>query len=364
MKIALVHDFLTQDGGAEKVLQVFTEMYPEAPIYMLFYDKNKVSTIFQNKNIITSFLQKIPFSHKSYQWFLPLMPIATEQLDLSDYDVVLSSTSAFMKGVITSDNATHVCYCHTPTRYLWTDTHDYIKNLPYNGLIKFFIPFLLHKLRIWDLLATKRVDHFVANSHTVEKRISKYYKRESTVIYPPVECEKFKITQLKGDFYLCGARLVPYKKIDLVIEAFNKTGKKLKVFGTGPEMNYLKKLAGDSVEILGKVSDTELIELYAQAKAFIHPQEEDFGITPVESMASGTPVIAYGVGGATETVIHKKTGYLFNKQTPDALVHAIDEFEKLQFNPQAIRQHALNFDKKKFKAELHQLISSYNTDND
>lgn len=352
MKIGIVHDFLTQRGGAEKVLEVIHEMFPDSPIHVLFYDEEKFRSDFQKTSIKTSFLQNIPGALGHYQWFLPLMPAATEHLDMSDYDLVISSSSAFANGVITSPHTTHICYCHTPTRYLWTDTHDYISSLNYNRLIKKFIPLMLNRLRMWDILAANRVDHFIANSKTVQQRIQKYYKRDSEIIYPPVDVNNFEISSELGDYYLTGGRLVPYKRFDLTIQAFNKTKKKLKIFGTGPELESLKKIAGPTIEFLGRVSDDELRKLYSQAQAFIHPQIEDLGITPIESMASGRPIIGYDKGGLTETVIHNETGILFKEQTVENLIHAIRVFENQKFDPQKIRQHALKFSTDNFKKSL------------
>lgn len=358
MKIALVHDFLTQQGGAEKVLETIHEIYPEAPIYVLFYDKNKMGTRFDAKEIHTSFLQKIPGAIKHYQWLLPLMPAATEHLNLSNFDLVISSSSAFANGVITSPDTLHICYCHTPTRYLWTDTHEYISNLNRNGLVKKFIPLFLNRLRMWDRLAADRVDIFIGNSQTVKKRIAKYYNKKSEILYPPVEIEKFSISPIQQDYYLTGGRLVPYKRFDLTIQAFNKTKKTLKIFGTGPEYHKLKKLAGPTVQLLGRVKEDQLIKLYQEAQAFIHPQEEDLGITPIESMACGRPIIGYAKGGLLETVIHNETGIFFKEQTVDALIHALRIFENQKFNPQKIRHHAEQFSKERFKKEFKNFIDT------
>lgn len=358
MKIALVHDFLTQQGGAENVLEAIHEMYPESPIFVLFHDPDKMGGRFKDCDIRTSFLQKIPGALKHYQWYLALMPAATEHLDLSGYDIVISSSSAFANGVITSPNTLHICYCHTPTRYLWTDTHEYVSSLKYNGLVKKFIPLVLNRLRMWDRIAAERVDKFVANSKTVQKRIKKYYNRTSDILYPPVETSKFTISDSVGDYYITGGRLVPYKRFDLTIRAFNKIKKPLKIFGVGPEYEKLKNLAGPTVEILGRVSETELLDLYKNAQAFIHPQEEDLGITPIESMASGRPIIGYAKGGLLETMIHNKTGIFFKEQTEESLIHAVRIFENQKFDPTQIREHALNFSKEKFKKEFKEYIDN------
>src|SRR3989344_1945922 len=308
MKVALVHDHLIQDGGAERVLVILQEIYPQAPTYTLLFDQKKLGRIFRDKDIRTSFLQRWPGAVKHYQWFLPFMPTATESYDLMDYDVVISSSSAMAKGVITRSNTLHLCYCHTPTRYLWSDTHRYIEELKYNYLIKRIIPPILTRLRAWDQLAAQRVDLFIANSKNVADRIRKYYRRDSIVIHPPVTTDQFKISDKIDKYFLTGGRLVAYKKFDLAIKAFNRLGIPLKIFGTGPEEKNLKNLAKDNIEFLGKISQKNLAEVYSKALAFIHPQIEDFGITAVESLASGRPVIAFNAGGAQETIINGKSG--------------------------------------------------------
>ncbi len=358
MKIALVHDYLTQDGGAERVLKVFQEIWPEAPIFVLFHDKSRAPSVFSGRNIHTSFLQKVPGAIRKYQWFLPFMPAATEHHNLSEFDVVLSSSSAFAKGVITRPNTLHICYCHTPTRYLWSDTHEYVAGLPYNRLVKWFVPFLLTQLRLWDRLTSERVDHFIANSKTVAHRIRKYYGRESLVMYPPVEARSFQISDTIGDYYLAGGRLVPYKRFDLVVQAFNKLGYPLKIFGQGPEEARLRAMAKPNIQFVGKVNDQDRGELYRYAAAFIHPQVEDFGITALESMASGRPVVAYRAGGATETVIDKVTGTFFDDQSWQALAHTLVNFDHKAFDPEQIRKHAMQFDEEHFKKQIKQFVET------
>ncbi len=359
MKIALVHDYLVQDGGAERVLHAFHKTWPDAPIYVLFHDKNKFSQ-FKKAEIHQSFLHFLPFIKKRYRWVLPLMPIATEQYDLSNFDVVLSSTSAFAKGVITNPNTVHISYCHTPTRYLWTDTHDYIKNLKSNFLVKLLLPKLIHKLRIWDKQSADRVDYFIANSHTVQKRIKTFYQKESEVLYPSVICDDFYISEYVGDYFVTGGRLVQYKRFDLVIQTFNRLGLPLKIFGVGPEIKKLKKMSKSNIEFLGRISDKEKAKILSKAQAFIHPQEEDFGITPIESMASGTPVIAYAKGGATETVIDKKTGILFDTQNWESLFDIILHFDRSTFSSQEIKAYANKFDNKKFSNAIQKFVNEVN----
>ena len=303
MKVALVHDHLTQNGGAERVLEAMQNIWPNAPTFTLLYDKSVMDKTFGHRDIRTSFLQNIPGALKRSRWLLPLMPTATESYDLSKFDVIVSSTSAFSKGIIPASDAIHICYCHTPTRYLWSDTHSYVDELRVPKAIKKLLPPILSNLRNWDKLASDRVDFFIANSETVRRRIQKYYRRESDVIHPPVEIDQFSVTDTPKEYYLIGGRLVPYKRYDLVIDAFTKLGIPLKVFGSGPIAKDLQARAGDNIQFLGRVSNEERARLFQDAIAFLHPQEEDFGITPVESMAAGRPVIAYRKGGATETVI-------------------------------------------------------------
>lgn len=352
LKVALVHEHLAQDGGAERVVQVFTEIFPDAPVFTLVYDKEKANPAFRNVDIRTSFIQKIPFAVKMYQAALPFMSGAVEKYDLTGYDIVLSSASAFAKGVITNPGTLHICYCHSPTRYLWSDAHTYYRQLRYNKLIRSFIPFILSRLRMWDRIAADRVDRFIANSAYVKKRIEKYYKADSEIIYPPVETNRFKISKEIGDYYFMVSRLVAYKRFDLAIKAFNKIGRPLKIVGEGPEFEYLKSIAGPNVELLGKRPDSEVNELYSHCQAFIFPQEEDFGITPVEAMASGRPVIAYARGGALESVIEGKTGLFFHRQDVNSLIEALNKFRAENFNPDEIRAQTQRFDKENFKSRM------------
>jgi glycosyltransferase involved in cell wall biosynthesis len=355
MKIALVHDYLKQDGGAEKVLSVLQEIWPEAPTFALFFDPKRLPQ-FRDKDIRTSFLQRAPLIQSKFQWYLTLMPTATEHYDLSGFDAVVSSTSAFAKGVITRPGTLHVCYCHTPTRFLWTDTLSYVEELRVPRAIKALLPPFLSLLRIWDRAAAERVDHFIANSNTVKERIQKYYSRNSVVIHPPVDTHRFAISDKPKAYFLTGGRLVAYKRFDLVIEACNRTGFPLKIFGTGPVMGDLRRIAGPSVEFLGRVSDDKLPDLYANAKAFIHPHEEDFGITAVESMAAGRPVIAYRKGGATETVVDGVTGELFEEQSWEELADHLIRFDDAKYDPTAIRAHASRFGRGRFKQEMRDFV--------
>jgi len=359
-KIALVHDHLTQEGGAEKVLRALHDVFPQSPIYTLVYDKKKMNADMKEKQVNPSFLQKLPFGIRKYQWFLLWMPAATENYDLSDFDTIISSSSAFAKGIITKPNTKHICYCHTPTRYLWTDSQTYVESLKQNRLIKRFLPLALSKLRMWDKLAADRVDLFIANSNTVRKRIEKYYGKDSLVIHPPVETSKFYVNNSPKNFFLTGGRLVPYKRFDLTVTAFNRLNMPLKIFGTGPDYNRLKKMAKKNINFLGNVTDAKKAELYASCQAFINPQEEDFGITAVEAMASGRPVIAYQAGGALDTIIDAQTGLFFKKQNWEDLAYQILHFKDFHFDPQQIRNHALQFDIEQFKKKIKNLIKQNN----
>lgn len=359
MKVGLVHEHLAQDGGAEKVLKVFQEIYPDSPTYTLIYDKKRANTSFLNKDIRTSFIQRMPLGVKKYKWFLPFMSSAVETYDLREYDVILSSTSAFSKGVITLPKTAHICYCHSPTRYLWSDTHSYIEELAYNRFLKKFLRLYLTKLRIWDRLAADRVDQFIANSGCVQARIKKYYRRDSKVIYPPVETTQFHIADKVGNYYLTGGRLVAYKRFDITVQAFSRLGIPLKVFGEGPEYEKLKEMAKSNIEFLGKVDSEELKKLYSQCIAFINPQEEDFGITPIETMASGRPVIAYAAGGALETIKNGETGVFFEHQEWEALADIVIRFKPEIFNSQKIKEHAFEFDTKTFKEKIKKFVDDY-----
>lgn len=351
MKVALVHDYLSQDGGAERVLKAFHEIWPEAPIFVLFHNKKTVP-YFKEAEIRESFLAKMPFARNKFQWYLPLMPFATERHNLHDFDVVLSSTSAFAKGIITRPETMHISYCHTPTRYLWTDTHQYISDLKYNRLVKAALPPIIYRLRLWDKMSVDRVDHFFANSRTVQQRINKYYRRESTVLYPPVDLPEWEPNAPVGDYFISGGRIVPYKRFDLLVATFNRLKTPLKIFGDGPALTELKSWAKPNIEFLGRISDDEKHRLMRGAKAFLHPQVEDLGITPIESMAQGRPVIAYGVGGATETIIPGETGQFFYEQSWESLLDALVHFDHEAWDQELIRSRAEQFGVDLFKIRV------------
>ena len=353
LKIALVHEELTQLGGAERVLDALLELFPKAPVYTLVWDKEKTQHRYDKFDIRPSFIQKLPFAVKNYKWYLALMPMAVEAFNLKDYDVVLSDASALIKGVKTNNKQLHICYCHTPTRYLWSDKEEYLKTAPIPKFIKPIMPLAIWFLRRWDLKASKRPDYFVANSENIKDKIRRYYGRQADVIYPPIETEKFKISPKLGDYFLLVTRLEPYKKAELVIKAFKKLPKlKLKIAGSGTKKDELQQMAGSNVSFLGRVSDQELSELYERCRAFIFPQEEDFGVTAVEAQAAGRPVVAYKKGGALESVVEGVTGQFFYPQTPEALAKILEKFRSGRFDPKTVRSHAKKFDKEVFKTRI------------
>ena len=364
MRVALVHDYLNQYGGGEKVLEVFAEIFPDAPIYTLIYDNKITDKILPGREIRASFLQKIPFIKSHHRFFPPLMPLAVEKLDLSDYDMVISDSAAFSKGVITKPGALHICYCHTPTRYAWDDSHKYVKEFSMPSLAKIFVPFFMNYLRLWDREATYRVDKFICNSNFVAQRIKKYYRQKAEVIYPPVDGDFFTpvdpakspLATNEASYYLMVGRLLVYKRFDIAIEAFNKLELPLKIIGTGPEMKKIKRMANWNIEFLGEMRGEKLKEYYQNCQALIFPQEEDFGIVALEAMACGRPVIAYRGGGALESVKEGETGVFFNEQTANSLAEAVKKFDPSKFNPKLIRQHALKFDKQIFKKKIKDFI--------
>ncbi len=360
MKIALVHDYLNQYGGAERVLEALCEIFPEAPIYALLYNEAATGHVFKDREIHTSFLQKIPFARKHHRLFPFLMPLAIEQFDLSYFDVVISVSASFAKGVITKPHTLHINYCLTPTRFLWDDSHRYIDEFRYPWPIKKLIPLFVAYLRLWDKEAALRVDKYLAISDFVKKRVRKYYHREAEIIYPPVETAKYSIADIPDNYFLMVGRLVAYKRFDLAIKVFNAVGKPLKIVGDGPELKHLKRLANGNADIvfLGLVSDHKLPELYRRAQAVIFPQEEDFGLVPLEAMASGRPVIAYRGGGALETVIDNVTGIFFDQQTEIDLAQAIGKYYAIDWNPATIRQQALKFDRAVFREKILHLFST------
>lgn len=355
MRVAIVHDFLTQMGGAEKVVEVLHEMYPDAPIYTSIYHAKVMPQSYRSWKVRTSFLQRLPFKHHSSRLALLLYPMAFESFDFSDYDVVISSSSAFAKGVVTQPQTAHICYTYTPMRYAWA-TRAYMDREKVSKTLRSVLVPGIHYLRYWDALAATRVDRYVAISTIVAHRIEKFYRRDCDIICPPVETDRFSISPEVEDYYIIVSRFVPYKRIDLAVRAFTKLGLPLKVVGTGRQMKQLQEMAGPNIEFLGRVSDAELPKLMARAKAYVMPGEEDFGIAPVEANACGRPVIALAAGGALDTQIDGVTGVLFRQQTVNGLCDAVRRLESLTFDPELIRQHALKFDVSVFRTQIAKVV--------
>ncbi|MBI5412847.1 glycosyltransferase [Candidatus Peregrinibacteria bacterium] len=356
-RVAIVCDWLISRGGAERVVLAMSEMFPEAPIYTTVYDKDRLPE-FADKTIGTSFIQKMPLALKKHYLYLPLMPYAFEQFDLSKFDIVISSSHSCAKGIITKPRTLHICYCHSPMRYAWDNCHEYFEQYGLPAFLKQRAKKMLHELRIWDRLAAERVDFFVANSNHIKRRIGKYYRKDSTVIYPPVETEKFTIAKPKqeGQYYLAVGRITSYKRFDLLVDVFNELKLPLVVVGTGKDEAALKKKAGRFITFPGAIPDDELHEVYERATALVFPQSEDFGIIPLEAMSCGRPVIAYGDGGALETIMPGTTGLFFESQTKESLKKAILEFEAMKWDREAIRSHALKFGRSVFESNLHRYI--------
>lgn len=354
LRVAVVHDWLVNYSGAERVLEQILNIFPDADIYSTVnFLPTELKWYIKNKKVTTTFIQRMPFAKKKYRVYLPLMPFAIEQLDVTGYDIVISSSYAVAKGVITTVNQLHICYCHSPIRYAWDLYHQYLHESKLNrGIRGFFAKMILHYIRIWDFSTSARVDHFIANSSYVAKRIRKTYQREAVVIYPPVDVTAFALEEKKGDYYLVASRMVPYKKIDLIVEAFSKMPeKKLIVVGDGPDYKKVKSKAAPNTVILGHVPHEDLKKYMAEAKAFIIAADEDFGITAVEAQACGTPVIAYAKGGVRDSVIENQTGVFFEEQTVESLSEAIVRFENLAnlLSAIQIRNNALKFGIDQFK---------------
>lgn len=356
MKIALVHDYLVQYGGAERVLEAFTELFPYAPIYTLIHDKEAMHGRFEEKRVYTSFLQHLPFARRRHRFFPLLMPIAIEQFDFRQYDIVLSDSSSYAKGILTRPETLHICYVHTPMRYAWDDCQKYTQDFGFPALIRRVVPLFMNPVRLWDKASADRVDHFLANSEFVAKRIRKYYRKEALTIHPPVEVGRFGIAPERGEYFLMVGRLIAYKRHDIAIEAFNRLGLPLRIIGRGPELRRLQKLAGPTIEFLGRVSERELPEQYARCRAFVFPQEEDFGIVAIEALASGRPLIAYRGGDIVEHLEEGKMGLFFDEQTPEAIMRAVQQFRDSDYDPVYIRERALLFDKERFKATIQSYI--------
>jgi glycosyltransferase involved in cell wall biosynthesis len=362
LKTAIVHEWLVNYAGSERCVESFTNIWQDAPVFTLvdFLSEDERRIILKGKKANTSFIQKLPFARTQHRKYLPLFPLAIEQFDLNAYDLVLSSSHAVAKGVLTNSYQLHICYCYTPMRYAWDLYHIYLKEAGLlSGISGLTAKMILHKLRAWDIISSNRVDHFIAISNHISKRIKKTYNRDSVVIYPPVDVHLFECRSDKEDFYLTASRMVSYKRIDIIVEAFSAMpDKKLVVIGDGPEMKKIKSKAGKNIEILGYQAFASLKSYMQKAKAFIFAAEEDFGIIAVEAMACGTPVIALNKGGASETVSDNNTGILFDHQSSQSVKEAVLKFESIQdkFDPSIIRAHSLQFSRNIFEEKIKQFI--------
>lgn len=343
MKVAIVHYWFVGMRGGEKVIEALCRLYPEADVFTHVFVPEAVSPLIRERTIHTSFINRLPRARRMYQRYLPLMPLALEQLDLRGYDLIISSESGPAKGIIPPPGSTHICYCHSPMRYIWNMFHEYRERSGW--VTRTLMPVLAHYIRNWDALSSNRVDHYVANSQTVAARIGRYYRRDADVIYPPVDVDAFTIKPPSelGDFFLMAGELVGYKRPDLAVEAFNRSGHKLVVIGGGEMLDRLKAIARPNVTILGAQPFAVLKDHYARCRALVFPGEEDFGMVPVECMASGRPVIAYRKGGATETVVDGKTGLFFDVQSVEAITEAVARFDGMTFDPETIAAHARLF---------------------
>ena len=359
MKVAIVHDFLMQMGGAEKVVEVLHELYPDAPIYTSAYDARAMPAHYAAWDIRTSFMQRLLLKKKLHRAALLLYPAAFESFDLSSYDLVISSSSAFAKGVITQPHTTHVCYTHSPMRYAWA-TSSYVEKERIASPLRSLLAPGLHYLRTWDAIAAMRVDRYVANSSSIARRIRKFYRREAEIVHPPVDTARFQVAPPgeRGDYGIIASRLVPYKRVDMAVEAFTRLGRPLKVVGSGRGLKELQAKAGPTIEFVGYASDAELPALIARSAMYLMPGEEDFGIAPVEANACGVPVVAYAAGGALDVQVDGQTGCLFGEQTIDSLCAAIERAYATPWNTEVIRRNALRFDVETFKAKIQRVIAT------
>ncbi len=361
MKVALIQDWLTELGGAEKVFRQIYNLYPDADIYTLVYDKNVLDELkIKESKVKASFIQNLPFSKKHYRNYLPFFSLAIETFDLSAYDLIISSSYCVAKGVLTHSRQKHICYCHSPVRYAWDLHYQYLKEAKLQTGIKgFIVKYFLHKLRIWDIASLNRVDQFVSNSEYIKQRIKKVYNREAVTIYPPVNTGDFECFHKKENFYFTCSRMVPYKKIDLIVKAFSMMpDKKLVVIGTGPDFEKIKKIATENISLLGYQPFAVLKDHMQRARAFVFAAEEDFGIVPIEAQAAGTPVIAYGRGGVLETVKEGETGIFFKEQNEESLINAVEEFESLEqtFNSLTTSANAERFSSKLFDDKFRLIV--------
>ncbi len=361
MNIAIIHDWLTGMRGGEKVLEVLCELYPDATLVTLLHNKGMLSPVIEKMNIKTSFIDKLPLKEKKYRNYLPLFPLAIELIDFSEFDLIISTSHCVAKGAKPGKNGLHICYCHTPMRYVWEMYDEYFGKDKAGFMTRAAMNIFAPLLRLWDVRTSGRVHYYIANSSNVARRIKQYYNRQADVIHPPVDTSLFQISDKNEDYFLMVSALVPYKKVEIAVEAFNKIGRRLVIVGTGPESEKLKMTAKDNIEFLGWRGDDELAKIYAGCRALIFPGVEDFGIVPLEAMACGKPVIAFGKGGTLETVIDQgttSTGIFFYEQTVESLIKSIANFEKTYFDPLSIRTHALKFDRVLFKEKVKSYIEA------
>lgn len=354
-KIALIHDWMNQIGGAEDVLQNLVSLYPTAPVYTSLYAPEKMPDSWKAWDIRTNFIDKLPFSHRKQQLYFPLYPFAFEQFDFSNYDVLISNKSGFCHGVISGPETLHICYCLTPTRYVWR-YHQYAEQERLGKLTRLGLQPFLTFLRQWDRLAADRVDAFIAISQEIRQRIGKVYRREAAIIHPPVETTRFAPSNVVEDYYLFVGRLVPYRRLDLLIEAFNRMKRPLRIAGTGRDRERLEAMAGPTIEFMGYVPDDDLPDLVARCKAFMFPGEEDFGIAPIQAMAAGRPVIAYAAGGALETVLPNVTGALFAEQSVNDMIRTVEAFDPNGLETKQIVAHAARYDTAVFQDKMRRFV--------
>jgi glycosyltransferase involved in cell wall biosynthesis len=358
MKVAIIHYWLVIMRGGEKMLESLLEMFPDADIYTHVYNPKAVSKLIKSKKIITSRINKLPFANKLYQLYMPLMPDALIDFNLNDYDLVISSEAGPVKGIVPNPNAYHICYCHSPMRYVWDMYHDYYKKA--NSFIRFFMKRMIPKIRVWDITSSNLVDRFVTNSNYVAKRIRRIYNREAEVVYGPVPIETYEsVIRKPCDYYLYFGQITSYKRVDIAIDACLKTGRKLVIAGAGLKKKEIKKLRNNSlITFKGRVSDEEIKKLFAEAKALLFPGIEDLGLVPIEAQSAGCPVIAYHDGGALDTVKDGVTGIFFDEQTPESLISALDYFEtNLKFHDRNVfTEHVRQFSKEVFKERIQRVI--------
>ncbi|MFT5444592.1 MAG: glycosyltransferase involved in cell wall biosynthesis [Myxococcota bacterium] len=359
MKIAIAYDYMTQMGGGERVIQALHKIFPDAPIYTVIYCPETMSDDFREMDIRTSFVDRLPFSHKKFEIYIPLFAFGMEQFDFREYDVVLSVSTMVAKGVITGPRTCHVSLCFTPMRWAWDLYHNYLAELKDQRLVRWAFRFWTHYYRIWDIASVSRVNYFIAGSEVAARRIRKHYSRDADVIYPPIDTKSFAPNgKPPEEFYLVVSRLVYAKRIDVVIEAFANTNRRLIVIGQGERVSQLKRMATPNIEFLGYQSDEVVADHYARCRGLLFPGEEDFGLTPVEAQACGRPVIAYAAGGSLETVIEGETGVFFHEQTPQALSQAVDRFEEIEFDADRARQNAERFDTEVFAERMRSFVTA------